>query len=423
MPILGLFGTQDWTDGQRPQNWREAILYQYPNGDVPLTALLALINSERTDDYQFNWFTKLLPDQRASVTGVYTDAALSVAYVSGGVIGDILYIKMSAADVAKFRTRHQILLRDSTDYKVEVNAKVSAVTSAGASSYLTVVLREDDDNSTNDLSDADTALIIGNINSQGDTIPNALAYTPVKYYNKTQIFRTPLNITRTAMQTRLRTGSQYKEAKREALELHAIEMEKNLLWSVASEVTGANNQPETTTMGLVNAIKTYAPENVDDYSTNSDFTGTTWLDGGETWLDERLEQIFRVGSEEKLAFVGSGAVLGINKLIKNKGHFEFNPKTISYGIKVMEWVTPYGVIYLKRHPLFSYEVTNRNSMVIFEPKMLRRRFIQDTKFFKDSKDTTINYDGVKEEFLTEMGLEYHFPSAFGDLEGVGKDNA
>ena len=213
MPILGLFGTQDWTDGQRPQNWREAILYQYPNGDVPLTALLALINSERTDDYQFNWFTKLLPDQRASVTGVYTDAALSVAYVSGGVIGDILYIKMSAADVAKFRTRHQILLRDSTDYKVEVNAKVSAVTSAGASSYLTVVLREDDDNSaTNDLSDTDTALIIGNINSQGDTIPNALAYTPVKYYNKTQIFRTPLNITRTAMQTRLRTGSQYKEA-------------------------------------------------------------------------------------------------------------------------------------------------------------------------------------------------------------------
>ena len=52
-PFLGMRGTGDWTDSDmRPKNWRQGILYLYPNGDAPLTAILAMANEQKVDDPQ-----------------------------------------------------------------------------------------------------------------------------------------------------------------------------------------------------------------------------------------------------------------------------------------------------------------------------------------------------------------------------------
>ena len=431
MAFLGMRGDGDWATDQRPKNWREAILYRYPNGSAPLTAILSKMGSEKVDDPEFNWWTKGLPTQRATVTGVYTDAVLATAYVSSGADGDILYVKMSAADISQFRAGHQVLLRDASDLTVDVNVKVLARTDAGANSFLTVMLLEADDNSSaGDLSDCDTALIIGNINSEGAAMPDAIAYDPTKWYNYTQIWRTPLEATRTALRTRLRTGDQYKEAKRECLELHSIEMEKSALFGVPSEKTGTNGKPERTTMGLFPAIKGgyngATGGTVDNFVINTDFTGKTWLQGGEEWLDTELEQIFRYGSNEKLCFAGTGALLGLNRLVKAGSTFEFMPTTESYGIKVTKWVTAFGMINIITHPLFSYETTTRNSMVIFEPKDIKFRFIDDTFYKSDPRMRQggwTNRDGIKEEYLTEGGFEFHHPDGWGYLYGVGTDNS
>ena len=139
-----------------------------------------------------------------------------------------------------------------------------------------------------------------------------------------------------------------------------------------------------------------------------------------------LEVIFRYGAQEKLAFVGSGALLAIQRLAKTGGQIQLQPKTMAYGLKVLEWITPFGVIYMKTHPLFSYEVTNRGSMVILEPSALRYRFIDDTTFFADGDKQNTGrgrIDGTDEEYLTECGLEYHHPTKFGFLNGFGTDNA
>jgi hypothetical protein len=428
--FLGMRGTGDWVTGQRPLNWREAILYLYPNGSAPLTAIMSKMKSEKVDDAQFNWWTKVLPTQRAAITGVYTDTGLSVAYVSGGIAGLILYVKMSAADNTFFRVGHQVLLRQAADLTVDVNVKVVSVVSNGSSSYIGVKLLENDANSTtHDLSDADVALIIGNVNPEGGHIPDALSYDPVKWYNYTQIFRTPLEITRTAMQTHLRTGPQYKESKREALELHSIEMEKAFLFGVPSESTGSNGKPERTTMGLIPAIKGgyngATGGTVANFTTDTSYAGQTWLQGGEQWLDSTLETIFRYGLREKLCFAGSGALLGINRLIKAGGNFDYSAKTEDYGLNVTKWVTPFGVINIMTHPLFSYETTLRNSMVIFEPKNINYRFIQDTMYKDDTmlnKGGWTSQDGLKEEYLTECGLEYHHPIGWGYINGVGSDS-
>ncbi len=427
MAFLGMRGTGDWATEERPKSWREGYLFLFPNGTAPLTAMTAKLASEVVSDPEYAWWTKTLPAQGGAVTAAYTDAILATAYTSGGVAGQTLFFKMAELIASEFRAGHQVLLRDADHLDVDVNAKVTAVVKNGANSYIAARLLEADDNgATTDLSDCDTALINGSINPEGGPMPDPIGYDPDKIFNYTQIFRNSLSITRTAKNTTLRTVDAYKEQKRESLQMHYMEIEKAFFWGIRTENIGANGKPERTTMGLIPCIKQYAPANVNNFALNTTYSGDTWLTSGEEWLDAMLEQVFRYGSTEKMAYVGSGVLLGINRIIKATGSFMFTPATVSYGIKVMQWVTPFGTINMQTHPLFSYEATTRNSMVVFEPSALRYRYVanSDTTFFPDDgKHGATRIDGQNEEWLTECGLEFHHPLKFAYLSGFNTDNA
>lgn len=421
--FMGMRGSGDWGADERPLNWRQGILYLYPNGMAPLTAIMSMLKERRVDDAQYHWWTKTLATQGGAIAGVFTDSILSSAYTSGGVDGDTLYVQIAEAVAEELRAGHQVLLRDASHLDVDVNAKVTQVVKSGAASFAAVRLIEDDDNgASTDLSDADTILVNGNINPEGGPMPEAVGYNPVKYFNYTQILRTALSITRTAKLTNLRTEDAYKEAKRESLELHSIEMEKALLFGIKTENIGANGKPERTTQGLISFIREFVSTNVSDFSIDPDFSTQSWLAGGEEWLDTRLEQIFRYGAGRKFALVGSGTLLGINRLAKTGGQIQLNPQTTSYGLEVREWITPFGTIYMKTHPLFSFDATTRNAMVILEPEMLAYRYLTDTTFYPDKSSGINRVDGINEEWLTEMGLELHHPEKFGFLSGFNTDN-
>jgi len=135
-------------------------------------------------------------------------------------------------------------------------------------------------------------------------------------------------------------------------------MEQAFLWGVPSERTGTNGKPERTTMGLIPAIRGGydghggTAGTVSNYVTESDWSGKTWLQGGEDWLDTQLETVFRYGSASKLALCGSGALMAINKLVKNGGDYSFVPSAGPYGINIVKWVTAMGEINFMTHPLF-----------------------------------------------------------------------
>ena len=425
--FLGLRGTGDWVTGDRPLAWRNGIFRLYPDGAMALTGLTAMMEEEKVTDPEFNWWTKTLPLQGGALTDIYTDTGMTTAYVSAGAAGDVLYVK-AAEDIAEeFRVGHDVVLRYTLDMSVDVKAKVTAILLAGASSKITVKLLEADNNSSLfDLSDADTILVTGNLNAEGAGIPTTIAYDPVKIRNYSQIFRTPLEITRTARETTLRTEDAYMRAKKECLEIHTIELEKEFLWGIPTENTGANGKPERTTMGVAPFIKTYAPSNVFDFSNDAGYSGSTWLAGGEDWLDSSFEVVARFGYGKKFVMAGSGAIRGINRLAKQSGQINLTPQTTSFGLSVMNWVTPFGTWVLYPHPLLSYEPTTRNMMVVIEPKDMKYRFVTDTKFYDMPQGQTSpsheRYDGTKEEYLTECGLEFHHPLRCGLLYGVGLNN-
>lgn len=432
--FLGMRSNNDWETDQRPKNWREMILYLYPNGQAPLTAITSLGKTEPTDDPEFNWWTKALAEQAGAITNIYTDVTLASAYSTGGVVGTTLYVKCAEATAAEFRQGHTALLRDSDDLDVDVIAKVTAVVKNGANSYIACKLLEADDNSaSHDLSDADRIKVAGNINAEGGVTPDSISYTPTKYYNYTQIWRTPLEMTRTAMKTRLRTGDQRKDAKREALELHGIEMEWSAILGIRYEGVGDNGKPERSTQGVVPFLRANNTTNIVDYVTDTNYSGQTWLQGGDDWLLDIIELLYRYNDgagSEFIMYCGSGVVKALERLAKAGLDIQIGPaQDVGYGIKVREWVTSFGSIYLKTHPLYSYETTMRDVAVLVKPSNMVFRALDDTQFYGTPEGKNYVYtstgrriDGINEEFLTEGGWEFHHPQMFMFAKGFGSTN-
>ena len=417
--FLGLRGTGDWVTDQRPKSWREGILLSWPNGDMPLTAIQSKGKSRRTSDPEFNWWSKDLATQSAACN-LYKEATLDNLFTTEtGAVGLDVYAKMTADAIQQFRAGHVLLGVDTDVNSVIAFGYCQGISVNGASSYAHFKLKKT--TSASELGAIDVIDIIGSANAEGANIPEAITYDPDKFTGLTQIHRTPLDITRTARRTRLRTGDAYKEAKREALLLHGIEMEKAALFGEKTETIGDNGKPLRTSQGLISFVTEHQSANVIDFPAS---TPLTWLNAGEDWIDESLELLFRFAKSDMLAICGSGALLGIMKLVKLSSQFDLTTKTTAYGVKVMEWVTPFGSINLKRHPLFTYLSHRRNDVLIFDPNNLQYVYVDDTHF-KASKAVQEGgytaYDGTKEEFLTESGYEMHFPKTMMYLTGLGQN--
>lgn len=428
----GVRGNLTWVTDQRPKNFREQLLFLFPNGDAPLTAIASKLAQEALREYEFNWWSKALPLQSGVTAGIFEDALLADPYDAGDdyALGTTAHAQVTAALAKEFRPGHLCLIRNSAQSTNDLHAKVTNVALNGASSVITFRLLEADGAShmADDMSTATDIVIYGNSNPQGGTISQPVSYQMTKLTNFTQIWRTPLAMTRTARMTKLRGPDQYREMKREALQMHGVEMEKSWLWGIPTEVVGDNGEPETTTGGLFFFIRQHASDHVFDYKTDTGlaFAGKTWKQAGEDWLDEKLEVIFRYGAHDRLAYVGSGALLGIQQIAKLSGQMTITQGQGAFGTKITTWVTPFGNIHMQRHPLFSYESTTRHRMLILTPENLRERYVTQTHFKKDDSEKKagqIGYDGIKEEFLTESGLEVWHPHTHADFDGIGKNNA
>lgn len=428
-PITGLRGSASFgADGslaRRPENWREMILMLYPNGQAPLTALTALMGSEATTDPIYHWFEKELPAQSATVTGVYSDALTTAWTAASKTQGASVWIKMAEADAKNFKAGHIITVRASASGVIASNIFQVLISAAptlnGASSYVTGSLISA--TFTSLVSAAYTAgQVGGSAYSEGDTSGVSIGYDPTEYSNYTQIFRNSLENTRTAAKTKLRTGDAVAQAKKETLELHSIEMERAFLFNGGKYVTtGANGQPLRISAG----VRGFITSNKNDFRAATSVGSTSWAataadaQKNYNWLMDRLEELFRYGSQEKMAFCGSGVLLAIQKLLAalSSTQVALNPTTMAYGFKVQELITPFGSLMLKSHPLMTMDAATRSDMYCLDTKYIKYRYVDDTKYKPEIQANDL--DGSKSEYLTEAGLEVQFEKSHGIINGLG----
>lgn len=368
--VLGLKGTGHFATNEAPENWREMLLLLFPNGEAPLTALLAKLKSEPTDDPRFHWWEKGLPTQRTLANGAQLVGATT----------------LTVDDASIFRKSH-VVLNERTE-------EIMFVTADPANATQIVVVRGKGEIAAAAINDDDALLIIGTVNEEGALATTPLAYQPSEVFNYTQIFRTPLSVTRTAKKTRLRTDrtGPYREAKREALQLHAIEMEKAFIFGQRLQETGPDGQPRRTTRGVRTFIST---NQLTDANTNG-----IWNDADFTRV---FEEVFRYGSSEKLMLAGSTVLSVITNWAKDMSVINMVPTDQTYGMKIAHVLTPFGDLYVKNHPLMSDHPVYRKDALILDLDKLTYRYIDDTMFLKNIQ--TPGQDASKDEYLTECGLE------------------
>jgi hypothetical protein len=436
IPSAGIRGTGNLVSNADADSWRPGFMTLDVNGDVPLTALTNRMKKRVIRNRKFHWWDKLpaIVSANIAASGVYTNSALSSAYTSGGVAGTILYLKLTttngrAADVVapQFIRTGEVILRDETDPSLDVVAEIVDVVVNGTSSYLQVKLLEADDNSsyTRYLAGATTVIQASTINPEGGEIPNGVGENPDEFWNYTQIFKESYFITGTMQETELRYGDQEKMDKMATFMRLGTGMEAAFLWGIPTENTGSNGQRKRTTGGLVDSIRTYAPDNIDSFyrSTATAYAGKTWIEGGRAFLNNKLKDLFRYGSSDKLVFAGMGAIAGLNDLAETYGSIQIQTGQKKYGLAVDTWTTPFGTLSLKSHPLFTQSGTYTNSMLAFEPDKLTYVVLgkRDVKF-DDSEANSAGLDAKKAYFMAECGMEFHFPQTNTLLHGIGLDN-
>lgn len=432
-PFAGLMGTHDFIANERVRDYQQKILELAPNGKAPLLALTSLSTPESATDPKINWFERAYPDQTGDVVGVYLNAGLTTAYTGFGgtglaAEGSILYIKLSAAQITSFRKGYTVQLTSETDPDVAVEGRVIDKNSAGASSNIAVELFSADVSTTlvNDLSDAEFVYVTGSGQAEGSAMSEAIYYKPYEMENYTQIFETSLDLTRTVMQTKLRTKDKYLDAKSQALLLHGEQMESAMYFGHKKIFTGENGKPERYMRGIIPGIAEFCPANIVNFETDSIFTGKTWTESGEAFVDKYFAQVFRFGSSEKLGLLGSEAALGFKQIAATYGAYEITANSTEFGFDVMTFKTPFGIIQLKTAPLLTLRAAWRSSMLIVEPSFIKRRPMQDTKFKKDpgpDQGGNNSLDGKKESFLTEQSFEVHHHESMMYMKGIGRDNA
>lgn len=404
MSILGLRSTADFTvDGQRPKNWREGILKLYPNGNAPLTALTALMKERKVDDPEYSWYTRLLTNRRllltADVGGTSGDTTLTVAAngaTSRGARelkqGDVLYLENTGE-----------LVRVTADPASDTAITVSR---GFAGTSITAI----DFNGTNV---NPNVLVVGSAYEEGSLSPSGVQLDPVKQYNYTQIFRTAVEFTRTASKTRLRTGEQVKQARADALEMIGMDLERAFLLGSRSEGT-LNGRPLRTTGGILSFMA----------AGNKVAAGATT---DMATLEGYLKDAFAYGSDEKIGFCGNKAMLVLQQIIRLNSTYQIGSNEKIYGMNIQRLTCPFGDLLLKRHPLFNNVPGGLNAgasayvgmdswLLVIDQANLTYTYIDDISY-KDNRQVN-DMDGMKAEYLGEVGLEIHHPDTFYLLKGL-----
>ena len=379
--VLGMRGTGDWSTAQRPTNFREEILLQFPNSPVGLTAMMSKMKVETTDDPKYTIFTKTLPTQRVLVNGSQTS-------------GDTT-IELSGTLPAKVLKKGHSLINERT-------LEVVWVTSDPSGAFTSVEVQRGKGSTAAAMNDADGLLVVGSHHQEGAQIPTSISYDPAEIVNFTQIFRTAVFLTNTARATNLRTGSDMLERQRETLEIHAIEREMAYIFGTGVEDT-SGAQPERTTKGFIALVTT----NV------TDFAGSFDIDTWETFL----EDVFEDGSSEKVLLAGNTALTTINKVARIHGEIQMMPTTETYGLLLSRYRTPYGFLQILQHPLFSKNATFNSWGIVLDTQYLVDRILsgngvnRDTNYFENRQAP--GDDATKDEWLSETGLELQFETTNG----------
>ncbi len=447
MAILGLMNAESFASNRFNDHRRE-VFYFYPNGSAPLLGMLSLMEDEATDDPNFYWEEKRLSENWTTAANIsttvvwYKTVTVAAGKVTVGVAqtanfgmtaGSQYAISTAASPENKYRIGHifRFVATNTSGAPEEVIGRVNAINTA-SDTPANVLGFEAVRATTTDIDyDVSTAsgtqiTVIGSAYAEGARDESSSIYNlPVEPSNYTQIFKAPVRITGTA----LKTSSKFDEAgifpdqsKEAAIDfMRELEMgflfgEKQMTGSAAAQNIKRYTGGILYFLRLWEAGTTYgntaATADTDDSKRIIENSAATIsMNQFEGWM-ERLFRITNNKTNEKLGMCGSGALLTLNRLVKGSVMaISEVPLSDSYGMDLKKLTTPWGTLYLKTHPLFSFNSLLRYNMLITDVANLKYRYLRgrDMELLTNRQDN--DEDARKDEWLGECGLELNMPES------------
>jgi hypothetical protein len=393
MSIAGMRGVGDFATSERPRNFREMILWRSPNGSAPLTALMAKMRKQGSDDMEFNWWEEELNPIRLQKNGEVASTITTVS-VDGGtaldlVVGDILMVEKAA----------------STGYSYEL-VQVTSVASA-----TTIGVTRAFAGTTKDTIADDTYLVkVGNAYEEGSTSPPGSARNPTKVTNYLQDFKTAYEQSDWVPPTRVRTGDPLKNDKKRRMFDHSVALEHAFLFGYPAETTGVNSKLLYSTGGLLYFLgANYAATSKPTIATIDSTLTTT----AEDAILNATYQVFDYNTDEsgdeRVVLCGNGFANYLNQAARNATSSRVNfDATISfYGMNLQRWILPQGTLYVKTHPLMNANTRFTNGAFIINPSSIVYRYLngKDTKM----EDNIQANDAAtkKGQWRSIAGAEFH----------------
>lgn len=400
MAVLGMRGLGHFSDEERPTNFREAILREYPQGGAVFTMVLGMLPTESVDDVKFTIFEQGLPQQEFKIESAsggtgYDDHTTFVLDDTSPVVNDFPARSWKVGMLGRIETTNEIFY----------------VSGISAPDDLTVIRGIGNSGTGVTFSAGDACTIIGPCDKEGADTPSEISYDPSTRYNYIQTFRTSLTLTDDAAQTYYRTGNVLKNKKFDAAQDHAMQMEKAFLWGKRDEVDhDSDGYKYRTTGGLAHWLWA---------SYKTDFTSSGLTKDG---LNTFLQPIYTVnnGSQNKLALCGATALGALNDYAEEYGTINLEPRDSTYGLQIRTLVHAWGELKLVNHPLMSEHSEWTKAMFVVDTKNVMYRFLRgrDTRFLKERQGN--GEDRVTHEFMTKAGLELRFPRTHGMAVGISE---
>jgi hypothetical protein len=404
MPVAGLRGTGDWGADERPKNFRESILWMSPNGDTPLLGLTSKVKGKSmvTDDEEFFWWNEPQDIIRLQVNGALasgdtlvtvdspdpdgTNIKRNYGKATNLVPGDILMVEPTA-DAASDTQERIIVTAVHSDTQFSVSRGASG-TSAGTIANDVFLLH------------------VGSAFAQGTAGPRATSRNPIKFTNRTQIFKTGYEITGTATQTYTRTGDVVSNDKKRRSFDHAKSIEMAMFFGKKYETVGENGKP----LGFMGGLREYiAPANRTILA-NAWGLATSAAAGNN--LMDAISPIFDYstpGGDSRIALCGNGCLNALNKAILSSSgaagvKIEWGMNEKYWGMNFRELLFPQGRIMLKTHPLLSRHSLYTYGMYILDMSAIKYVAMKgrDTKALDDVQNK--DEDVKRGLWMTECSL-------------------
>lgn len=436
----GLVDTSNFSANNRPFDWIKDISKKTPNFNSPLTLISNATKKLTGTDPRYLWSFKaeIDPQGTFTATNVFNGTNL-VTPVTGTPAADTtVYIKLginadNQQSIANFFVpKNLLLLRNTSSHLHDRIGLVTAVvidpltthaTTATNTSYIAVKLL--DSGQTGSLIETiDSVMKIGSAHAEGDQRPSSIATQPIWVTNYTQIHRKALGATGTALATTLRDPKTMQTMKSEAFFDVTLSLERSIIYGQPRDTVDAvSSRPLRTSGGALWMLRTYVPENILDYRTDPDFSGTDWIDGGIDWLEKVLNTTSLSGAKTKLAVSGRLAQTGLSKALRIQhdiaGKDGLNQK---FGFSVKRYETPFVNIDIADSQAFSMNVGEANSMFLFSSTSIAQKTLRPMIYFETPQYANQGEDAKYGEFLAEIGWVFPNPYEMAFLTGVGLDN-